>query len=324
MNRTVPVALQAHLDSGATTTCVLIKITPTIAAQVGSDPVPTLGVTSLDRDVPYDDGVASDGELIYHAAIGVDWSNSRATSDMAIDNAEASALVAAPEFDLPATEDDLNAGLYDFADWVAYLVNYEDLSMGHVELGRGTLGQVRVLDAGQRFTFETLGQTQPLKQSIVQRDSLRCRARFGSQPIGTVGAESVERFPCGFNTSALWVAGEVTAIGSEPQFTFDTDLVAAANAYRPGLIRWLTGDNAGRQYEVESYDASAVVTTTFPMTFAAQVGDAFEIRPDCTHWKEGDNSCRTFHGDDWVLHYRGEPWIPVGEQDQINIPGANG
>jgi hypothetical protein len=183
---------------------------------------------------------------------------------------------------------------------------------------------VRVIDSGQKFTFEMLGLTQPLKQSIVQKDSLRCRAKFGSQPIGTEGAESVERFPCGFDTSPLWVGFEVTAIdANEPQFSFDTDLAAADNAYRPGLVRWLTGPNAGRKYEIESH-VSGVLTTTFPMTFSAEVGDTGEVRPDCTHWKEGDNSCRTFFGDDWVLHYRGEPWIPVGEQDQINAPGANG
>lgn len=319
MNRTVPALLQAHLDSGVTTVCTLIKITPRHGID-GDPPVP-IGITSLDRDVTYDDG---DGDVLYHAAIGVEMSAQESTADMAIDNAEGSSLVAQPEFDLPWTEAELDAGVYDFAEWVAYLVNYEDLSMGHVELGRGTLGQARVLDDGQRFTFEVLGLTQPLKQSIVTKDSLRCRARFGSMPIGTVGAESTERFPCGFDTAALWVEFEVTAVdANEPQFSFDTDLAAADNAYRPGLVRWLTGRNAARRYEIESH-ASGVLTTTFPMTYPAEVGDTGEIRPDCTHWKEGDNSCQTHHGVDWVLHYRGEPWIPVGEQDQINIPGANG
>jgi uncharacterized phage protein (TIGR02218 family) len=322
VNRTVPAPLQAHLDAGATTLCVLLKITPQIDAAGMSDPAP-LGLTSLDRDVVYDDGSSTDAALTYYAGIGTELSNASAGADLSIDNAEASSLVAAVEFEVPATEADLNSGLYDYADWVAYLVNYEELSDGHVELGRGTLGQVRVIDAGQRFVFETLGLTQPLHRSIVQKDSLRCRARFGSQPIGTPGAESVERFPCGFDTSALWVAGTVTAIGAEPQFAFDTDLAAADDAYKPGLIRWITGANMGRQYEVEAY-AAGVVTTTFPMLGAAQVGDAFDIRPDCTHWKEGAHSCFTYWGADWVLHYRGEPWIPVGEQDQINTPGASG
>jgi hypothetical protein len=169
MNRNVPAALQTALDSGVTTLCVLLKITPQVSTQVGSDvvadPVP-LGLTSLDVDVDYDDGASSDGELTYVAGIGAELSNAEVSADMAIDNAEASALVAAAEFDLPATEADLVSGLYDYATWIAYLVNYEDLTMGHVELGRGTLGQVRVLDNGQRFTFETLGLTQPLKQSF--------------------------------------------------------------------------------------------------------------------------------------------------------------
>jgi hypothetical protein len=182
VNRNVPVALQAHLDSGATTTCVLLKITPQIEQSLTSDPPVPLGLTSLDVDVTYDDGTSSDGALRYYAGIGTELSNASATADMAIDNAEASALVAGAEFDVPATETDLIAGLYDFADWVAYLVNYEDLSMGHVELGSGRIGQVRVIDAGQRFTFETLGLTQALKQSIVQKDSGASRGHGRGPP----------------------------------------------------------------------------------------------------------------------------------------------
>lgn len=318
MNRTVPHSLQEHLDSGCTTVCVLIKITP----RTGGDP---LAMTSLDVDVEYDDGETSDGAIVYHSAIGIDVSTGRSSADMAVDNAEGTSLVdAAAEFDVPVSEADLASGIYDFAEWVQYLVNYEDLTMGHVEIGRGTIGQVRVIENGLKFTFELLGLTHPLKQSIVERDSLRCRARFGSQPIGTVGAESTERFPCGKDTSAMWVAFEVTAIGSEPQSTFDTDLAAAADTYKPGLVRWTVGRNAGRQYEVEAHATGGIVTTTFPMTYPVEVGDEGEIRADCTHWKEGANGCEAHHGADWVLHYRGEPWIPVGEQDQINIPGANG
>lgn len=317
MKRTVPAALQAHLDTGATTVCVLIKITP--RRPIG-DEDGVIGVTTLDRYVDFDDG---DGEIRYHAAVGVDLTNEKSTADMAVDNAEGSSLVQAPAFNLPVTEANLLAGAYDYSDWVAYLINYEDHTNGKTELKRGTLGQVRVMDSGLRFVFEALGLTYALRQSIVQRDSLACRATFGSGPPGDSNAEVIERQPCGKDTSAMWVAFEVTAVDAdEPEFAFDTDLAAPDHTYRPGLVRWTTGANTGRRYEVESHEGG-IVRTTFPMTFAAQVGDEGEIRADCTHWKEGDNGCKFHHGSEWINHYRGEPWIPVGEQDQINIPGAN-
>lgn len=308
--RTVPAALQAHLGSGATTVCVLVRIVPVAP---GYD---TLGVTSLDRDVVYDDGA---GELRYLAAIGYESSNLTSSNDMGVDNAEASALL--PEFDLPLSEADIVAGALDYARWTSYLVNYESLAMGHVVLGAGELGQVRTID-GLRFIFEPLGLTQRLRQNIVKKDSLRCRATFGSMPIGTPGATVTERHPCGKETTPMWVNGSVPSVGDDPHYTFGTDLVATEGVYQPAMLEWLTGANAGRSYEVELQPVGSL-TLMFPTMFPVQPGDTFRIRRDCTHWKEGINGCQAHHGAEWVLHYCGEPFIPVGDQDRINTPGAN-
>src|SRR5690606_6533513 len=281
---------------------------------------PPVGVTALDRDVEYDDGEGDSSSVLYHAAICMVPKEIRQSLSMAVDNTEFQHLLA--EYPLALTEEDVVAGVYDFADFVLMLVNYEDLTMGHVELMRGQLGQMRV-ENGMAFWTEQTSLVKQLKQSIVEKDSLTCRATFGSQPIGTPGAEVTQRFPCGFDTSSLWVAGTVTSVGLESSRTFTASALGLpANECVPGMLRWLTGRNAGRSYEVEAQDGDGVISLAFETMFPMEIGDTFEIRPDCTKWKDGHNGCKHFWGDDWVLHYRGEPYIPVSDADAINTPGA--
>ncbi len=314
MSRSVPSALQAHLDSGATTTTLLLKIVPR------APEYPPVGITALDRDVPYDDGEGDSSEVVYHAVVGMVPAAVQQSLSMGVDNTEFKHLIS--EYGLALEEADIVAGVYDYAEFVLMLVNYEDTSMGHVEIMRGELGQMRI-EQGMAFWTEQTSMVKRLKQSIVEKDSLTCRAIFGSQPIGTVDAEVTQRFPCGFDTSALWTAGTVTSVGLETNRTFTASALGlAANACVPGMLRWTTGANAGRAYEVEAQDGDGVVSLTFETMFPIDAGDTFEIRPDCTKWKDGHNGCKSFWGDDWVLHYRGEPYIPVSDADAINTPGA--
>jgi hypothetical protein len=63
-----------------------------------------VGITTLDRDVVYDDG---DGPITYYAAVGYTASNYVGTADFTVDNAETTSLF--PEFDIPQlTEADIN------------------------------------------------------------------------------------------------------------------------------------------------------------------------------------------------------------------------
>ncbi|MGJ7544636.1 DUF2163 domain-containing protein [Variovorax sp. LT1R16] len=287
------------------------------------DPVvpgyPSFGATLLDRDVVYDDG---NGAIVYRAAIGMALSNISASAGMDVDNAESEHLL--PEFDLDITEAAIAAGAFDFAWFTVMRVNYEDLSMGHVVLpaGHGQLGQVKTVD-GLTWVPELNGLVKLLKQSIVEKDSLTCRAIFGSQPLGS-GAPVEQRFPCGKDTTGLWVEVIVTSVDLETNRTFTASaLGAAAGAYVPGMLRWLTGANTGRSHEVEEQAADGTINLAFETMFPIEVGDTFEIRPDCTKQVNGPNGCKVHFATEWVLHFRGEPLIPVADADQINMPGAS-
>lgn len=307
----MPAALQDHLDSGATTVTFLLRIDPVTPGYA------SFGITLLDQDVVYNDGA---GELTYLAPIGMVPATLQTTSAMEVDNTKIRHLL--PEYDLPINEVDIVAGVYDFAEYTLYLVNYVDLTAGHAVLDHGPLGQMEVRD-GLSFWSELTGLSKLLKTNIVQKDSITCRATFGSQYPGTSGATVVERFPCGFDADSLYVGFTVSAVGLETNRTFTAGaLGAAANANVPGMIRWSTGRNAGRENEVEAQSGSGVISLAFETMFPIQAGDTGLIRPDCTKWKEAPNGCKTFWGVDWVLHYRGEPNIPIADADAINMPGA--
>lgn len=301
--KSIPIELQAHLDSQVNTTCLLLKITRNVGAFGAA--LPPLGVTTLDQAVTYDDG---DGAITYSAMAGFIPSNLSTTGDMGVDNAEAEILV--PAFDLgPVVEADINAGRYDSAPFVLYRVNYNDLTAGrHEIILSGTLGQARVVGGLSAFC-ELRSLTQQFKQTVCEVDSLTCRATFGDAK-------------CGYDVSTLWENGTVSSVGAETDRIFAGTSAFATNALAPGMVQWLTGDNAGRSYEIEANTTVSGTTTValvFPTPFPIKVGDTYKMRPDCG--KQFLRDCR----DTWdnVLNFRGEPYIPVGDEASLGTPGAN-
>ena len=314
MPRQIPIALQGRLRRDSTSLCTIIRVDP---VQPG---YASYGAALLDQPLDYDDGL---GLLTYQAIIGAQPSALVSGADLSVDGGEAASLL--PEFDFPISEADILAGAYDFASFRAYLVDYRDLSAGHIILGTGTLGRVTVNDDGLSFVNELRGLAQNLKQTITEKWSLGCRATFGSQPVGTLPDSSgvlpvIERYPCNFDAETLWEGGTVDTVGLENTRTFTTSGLAPAYGGVPGMVRWVTGRNAGRTYEAEGFaDVAGVQTVdlTFPAMFPIEAGDEFEFRDDCP---KTPDACKV--RGNWK-HYRGEPNIPVADAGQASVPGAS-
>src|SRR5690606_22616245 len=266
MPRTIPVQLQAHLDQDATTTCTLLRVIPQ------KPEYPEYGAALLDQPVEY-------LGLTYHPIIGAQPSSLIYSSDLSVDGGDAYNLF--PEFDIPELrEADILAGAYDQATLYFYLVNYADLSQGHVLLAKGTAGRFFVTDQGLSYTHELRSLSQALKQSITEKWSIGCRATFGSQPVASSAGDYVERFPCNYNAENLWEPGTVVAVGLESNQSFTSSPLSPLFGGNPGKVRWLTGRNAGRENEVDEFDSS-VIGLTFPTMFPIEIGDTFEFRDDC-------------------------------------------
>lgn len=308
--RFIPPPLQQHKNSETTTLAKLLRF----KSQEGK----VVGFTTLDRDITYDDGR---GELVYRAPIGFQPATIYEALGFEVGNTEAQSLLV-PEYDLDISEFEVNAGVWDYAEFDMYEVNYEDLSQGHWIVQHGTVGQVRSKDGLQMFG-ELRGLTAQLRKPVVEVDSRTCRARFGSQS-GDPGV----RFPCGFDAESLWQEGEVEAVGVESLYTF-TDSTATATApfdgfFVPGLVQFLTGDNAGKTMEVDSYNGTTgEFTLRHPLAYAIQVGDTYRRRRDCSkRFEDGSKGCAHWFGNERGLHFRGEPFIPVADLGTLTTPGA--
>ena len=308
--RFIPPQLQQHKNSDATTLTTLLRFESTSGKIVG--------FTTLDQDLTYDDGR---GPLVYRAPIGFQPASIYEALGFEVDNTETQHLLV-PEYDLEISEFEVNAGVWDYAEFDMYEVNYEDLSQGHSILKHGTVGQVRSKDGLQMFG-ELRGLTAQLRKPVVEVDSRTCRAIFGSQ-AGDPGV----RFPCGFDAESLWEAGEVEEVGVEVFYTFSDSTATTSSAddgfFVPGLVQWLTGSNAGLTMEIDSYDGSTgTFTLRHPLPYAIEPGDTYRRRRDCSkYFEDSSKGCAFWFGNQRGLHFRGEPFIPVADIGSLTTPGA--
>lgn len=307
--RNIPIDLLEHKKQDATTLCRLIKI----VAKNGY----TIGLTTLDRDVSYNDG---DGVITYHAPVGFQPATIYESLGFEVSNSEFQSLVV-PEYNLDIDEFSVNSGIYDYADFSMYEVNYEDLTQGHWVVMHGTIGQVRSVDGIQIFG-EMRSITDAFRRNFVELDSLTCRARFGSQ----VGED---RFPCGFDASALWINAAVVNQSIENTRAFFSDLSGYDTSFyptgyfEPGLIQFLTGNNAGKYIEVESFNDTGEIYLSYPISYEIEVGDTFRIRRDCNkRARDTSKGCKHWFGSEWGLHFRGEPDIPIADQGTLQLPSG--
>lgn len=295
--RNIPAALKAHIDSGVTTLCRLLKI----RLEDGRE----FGMTTLDRDVEYQG-------LSYKAMNGFDTSIISTDESFSVDNAEGYSLFAA---DVPGIEADMvYRGELDNATWEMMIVNYSDLSQGHILLDRGDVGEVKAV-RDTVFIPELLSFTARLRQTIGLVDSRTCRARFGSPANSQTG--------CGVDVAALWESHTVTAeAAEEPNVTFFSNTVSGITP--PARVQWTGGDNAStRLYQVEVIDESTgQITLLEPLPLPVKINDTFDIRPDCDKRFE---TCRDTY--DNMLNFKGENLIPTGEAVDtpgVGVPGSGG
>jgi uncharacterized phage protein (TIGR02218 family) len=266
-------------------------------------------VTSLNEAIDYDDGA---GEVTYNALVGMDNFAFDKSAGLDVDNSEVLMLLAdAGDFSAVA----IDAGVLDYGRYVVYRVNWADLTMGHEIVDAGTIGITKNVD-GVSAVIELRSLQQTLKQNYINLDSRTCRAKFGSGGGGTC----VTRGQCGFDADSLWANRTVSAVGDESdrEFTLNSPPSATGPAgaltFVPGLVQWLTGQNAGLTSEIESVDGSTI-TLILGTNFTIAVSDTLKIRPDCDKtW----TTCKDVYENQ--LNFRGEPFIPVSDAASQSVP----
>jgi uncharacterized phage protein (TIGR02218 family) len=280
MSRDISVALKSHLAGETTTVCTCWKVTRQDST--------VFAFTDHDRDLVID-GVT------YKAASGYTASNVVTTAALDIDNLNIDGLLS----DDSITEDDLRAGLWDFAAIEIFVLNWADLTQGKLVQRTGHLGEVTI-NRGT-FTAELRGLTQAYSRVIIEVTTPGCRADLGDER-------------CGVDLGPLTVTGTITSVDADEVTLGDTSRTeagpvaatdttpAVAGYFDFGLLTMTSGANDGFSMEIKSYDVGVFVLQ-LPVPYAVTVGDTYSATPGCD---KALATCRDKY--DNVVRFRGEPW----------------
>ncbi len=206
--RGVSGALQARLDSGATTMCRCWLV-------VRRDGV-RFGFTDHDRDLTVD------GDT-FKAGSGLDTSVLEASTGLSVDNGQAVGALS----DAGLTEGDILAGRYDGAEVWQWLVDWSSPEL-KVLLFRGFLGQIR--RGTGAFEAELRGITEVLNQPLGRMYLRECDRVLGDAK-------------CGIDADDPTFSADVTvhAVTGKRAFSFDGLSGFQDGWFTNGVIRWASG-----------------------------------------------------------------------------------
>lgn len=291
-------ALQAHIAGHGTTIATCWQVTRQDGVVQRS--------TDHDREVAISNSTPIDGlEGVYQAFTGLMASNIRSAADLAVDNLEVRGQIGTGSIDVPVA--DIEAGLYDDAEIVLFLVNWMSPDDGQIILRRGTIGNIKRSSDGE-YTAELRGLTQKLTQTIVRTYGVRCDADLGDAR-------------CGVDLEPLTITGTVTSVTSRRRFAATFDLPSPApdvDYYDGGLLTFSSGANDGYAQEVRRGIGAGSpaqldeVELFLPFPAAVTTGDTFTLRPGCDKRKQ--TCIKTF---DNVANFRGYGVYTPGPADVI-------
>lgn len=163
--------LKAHLAGEDTTIATLWKIVRTDGQ--------TFCFTDLDNNITYQNEV-------YKASRSFNISNIKTSSNFEVDNAELTTFLKRKNLQLAdfidgsiINEDDINKGLWDLAYYKIILVNFMDLSMGHMHLRSGKLANIET--GRNTVKAESRSKKQHLNQNIGRTYNFECDAKLGDE-----------------------------------------------------------------------------------------------------------------------------------------------
>ncbi len=280
--KTISPALQAHLDSGATTLChgwTLIRRDGT-----------ALGFTDHDHDLMI-------GDLLHEAAAGLTASAVESSSGLAVDNLDILGALMSDRL----SEDDLDAGVFDDAVIEVWRVNWRDTDE-RVLLRKGNLGEVTRGATG--FSAELRGLAHRLNQPVGRLFQYACDADLGDTRCG-IALEL---------TAGMVVASEddriITASGLDAK---------AEDFFTRGRLQFTSGNNNGAAMEVKLHmltPAGAVIELWQAMPRAIIGGETFTVSAGCDKLF---STCKAKFAND--INFRGFPHMP-GNDFIMSYPSA--
>jgi uncharacterized phage protein (TIGR02218 family) len=252
----------------------------------------TIGLTSHDRDLMV-------GGIPYRAAPGMVPSAVRWGTDAQSESMDVRGIMGGDAI----SDVDLDAGRWDGAALWLHLTEWTDPGTLWLELARGTIGAVE--RSGEAFTAELVGPGAVLDEAIAPATSPDCRAALGDRACRIdLAARRRLVVVASVDDMRVMVAGDGLAEGG-----------LAEGVYAFGLLRWMTGENAGMAQAVMMSDAQSV-TLADPPAFAVLPGTRAMLTEGCDKQMA---TCAGRFGN--AMNFRGEPYLP-GNDLLTRYPGA--
>lgn len=270
MTKSIPGALQAHYESGATTTALLCKITRTDGE--------VFCFTQHDEVLPFGGDDYMPSSVFTASAVAT-------RAELNVDNLEAVGLLDSDGI----TADDIEAGRWDGAAVELRRVNWADLSMGAEIVRVGQIG--RISRRRGQYVAEMRGLMQALANNIGRTVSPSCDATLGDAR-------------CGVDLDALAVTSAITTTTSRRAF-IASGLAQAAGYFTAGEVEVTSGLNTGIRMEVKDHDAGGVISLQLALPYDLTIADGVMFRPGCDKTKA---TCIAKFNN--VVNFRGFSFVP--------------
>jgi uncharacterized phage protein (TIGR02218 family) len=280
--KTIPTALQTHLDTGATTLAMCWKL-------ARKDGV-VLGFTEHDLDLVFD-GVT------FKADSGFTRSQLKQGLGLSVDDMDVAGALRSASI----TEDDIARGRYDAAEITVWFANWQDVSQRTIVF-RGHIGEVR--RGSLAFVAEVRSLMDRLDQGTGRSFQYFCDADLGDarcakdvsgasfRATGTVGAAPL---------SQTFILSGVTGVTG-----FD------AGWFNAGVVEITSGTNAGLKREIKAHTITGglnTVETWEPFPDAPATGDTFTITAGCD---KTFTQCQAKFAN--AVNFRGFPHMPGNDR----------
>lgn len=281
--RNAGAAMISHLQQRVTSVTTCWKVTRTDGE--------VFGFTAHDEDLVI-------GGVTYAAATGVTPSAVQSQAGLAVDNTE---VVGA--FDSDAmTDEDLANGVWDHAEVLVFVVNWQNTRIGPLRELRGWLGEVTNDGAGFKAELRSLASA--LNSTIGEIVEAGCKAALGDAR-------------CRVDMAPFTFTGVVTVVdGTRNHFgvSFDGSAVPDDGFCNYGKLTFTSGTNTGASMEIKTQTDSDIVLQ-LPVAHTIAIGDTFSAQAGC------DKTLATCHDKfNNVVNFRGFPTLPG--MDAINLFGG--
>lgn len=287
MPKSIPIQLLNALGQPGKSTCFLIKIRSMLTDAI-------YAFTTLDAAIRFNDG---QDNLLYRAYNILNPQNIQASWNLDdVDNTELHGW-----FD-NAVAQALTAGLLGNAEITIYRVAYNHLEYGAEIIGFGLVGKAEFSANKQGSRkLEFLGLSSMLLTKVNPVWSITCRNDFGDHRC---------KMPYVWHVATV---GEVF----NNLISFRAEGLAQPDDYfNFGVVRFVDGNNANVEMEVEDWDADGFVKLSFVTPYAIAEGTQLMFRQDCDKF---DTTCIDTYNN--ILNFNGEHLIPTQDQS-LMVPGA--